>query len=75
MGVIIVISLLIPLVQCQRACPPLIGDPSPPGCNKTFIQDVNGEFPCETNDDCPMGDNLPVDGQCIETYALCLEKK
>ena len=65
--------------KSTAACPPLIGDPSPPGCNLTFVQDVNGEFPCETSDDCPMGfgwwDDQPEGGQCKGTYALCLEKK
>jgi len=41
--------------KSTAACPPLIGDPSPPGCNLTFVRDVNGEFPCEDTSDCPMG--------------------
>ena len=68
------------------SCPPLIGDPSPPGCNLTFVRDVDGEFPCETSDDCPMGygwwDEQPGGGQCVNpttdgrrTYAACNEKK
>ena len=55
MDAILAIVLLTPLVRtATAACPPLIGDPSPPGCNKTFVQDVNGEFPCEDLFDCPM---------------------
>merc|ERR1719211_562342 len=67
------------------ACPPLIGDPSPPWCNLTFVQDVYGEFPCDDDDDCPMGyswwDEQP-EGICVNpttdgqgTYAACNEKK
>ena len=33
------------------ACPPLLGDPAPPGCNKTFAED--GNIPCWDNTDCP----------------------
>jgi len=71
--------------KSTAVCPPLIGDPSPPGCNLTFVQDVDGEFPCETSDDCPMGygwwDEQP-EGICANpttdgrrTYAACNEKK
>ena len=33
------------------ACPPLLGDPAPPGCNKTFAGD--GNIPCWDDTDCP----------------------
>ena len=33
------------------ACPPLVGDPAPPGCNKTFADD--GDIPCWDDTDCP----------------------
>merc|ERR1711953_126704 len=35
------------------ACPPLVGDPTPPGCNKTFVLDSDGGIPCWDNTDCP----------------------
>merc|ERR1711874_519233 len=36
------------------ACPPLLGDPAPPGCNKTFVEDSYGDIPCQDEDDCPQ---------------------
>merc|ERR1711953_1112403 len=36
------------------ACPPLLGDPAPPGCNKTFYEDSYGHIPCQDYDDCPQ---------------------
>merc|ERR1711874_957086 len=33
------------------ACPPLLGDPAPPGCNKTFADDEG--IPCWDDTDCP----------------------
>ena len=36
------------------ACPPLVGDPAPPGCNKTFVEDSDGDIPCQEYDDCPQ---------------------
>ena len=30
------------------ACPPLLGDPAPPGCNKTFVEDSDGGIPCQS---------------------------
>merc|ERR1711936_650423 len=36
------------------ACPPLLGDPAPPGCNKTFVEDSDGGIPCKDNNDCPQ---------------------
>ena len=33
------------------ACPPLLGDPAPPGCDKTFAGD--GDIPCWDDTDCP----------------------
>ena len=44
-------------------CPPLIGDLSPPGCNKTFIVDIDGKIPCKTLSDCPMSWDWWDDGQ------------
>ena len=68
--------------KSTAACPPLIGDPSPPGCNLTFVQDVDGEFPCEDISDCPMGfdwwEDQPGGIQCgigNQTFATCVEKK
>ena len=68
--------------KATAACPPLIGDPSPQGCNLTFVQDVDGEFPCEDISDCPMGfdwwEDQPGGIQCgigNQTFASCVEKK
>merc|ERR1719219_1695422 len=43
------------LVKCSAAsaCPPLVGDPAPPGCNKTFIQESDEDIPCWDDTDCP----------------------
>jgi len=30
---------------------------SPAGCNKTFVEDVNGDIPCKDDDDCPQNLN------------------
>merc|ERR1712203_1116273 len=38
-------------VNQAPACPPLLGDPAPPGCNKTFADD--GDIPCWDDTDCP----------------------
>ena len=69
------------------ACPPLVGDPAPPGCNKTFVEDSYGGIPCQDYDDCPQSqawwcdqwkpdvpdacDNLPVD----VTLSRCQENR
>jgi len=39
-------------VNQAPACPPLLGDPAPPGCNKTFVQESDG-IPCTDDTDCP----------------------
>merc|ERR1719297_128686 len=36
-----------------EACPPPIGVDPPPGCDKTFVEDVNGTIPCKDDLDCP----------------------
>ena len=38
-------------VNQDSACPPLLGDPAPPGCDKTFADD--GGIPCWDDTDCP----------------------
>jgi len=38
-------------VNQDSACPPLLGDPAPPGCDKTFADD--GNIPCWDDTDCP----------------------
>merc|ERR1711874_823650 len=40
------------------ACPPLLGDPAPPGCNKTFADDEG--IPCWDDTDCPSR------GTCVD---------
>merc|ERR1711953_402204 len=39
-------------VNQESACPPLLGEPAPPGCNKTFVQESDG-IPCTDDTDCP----------------------
>ena len=36
-----------------NACPPPLGTDPPSGCNKTFVEDVDGEIPCQDDLDCP----------------------
>merc|ERR1712130_526659 len=36
------------------ACPPPLGSIAPPGCNKTFVKDVNGFISCNDALDCPQ---------------------
>merc|ERR1712183_1187673 len=38
-------------VNQNSACPPLLGDPAPLGCDKTFADD--GNIPCWNDTDCP----------------------
>ena len=38
----------------STACPPVLGDPVPPGCNKTFVEDTEGDVPCLDDNDCPQ---------------------
>merc|ERR1712072_1212253 len=39
-------------VNQVSACPPLLGDPTPPGCDKTFVKD-SGDISCWDDTDCP----------------------
>ena len=45
-------------------CPPLVGNHPPPGCNKTFIEDVDGRIPCEDDQDCPENKDRWIDEGC-----------
>ena len=38
-------------VNQDSACPPLLGERAPPGCDKTFADD--GNIPCWDDTDCP----------------------
>ena len=38
-------------VNQDSACPPLLGERAPPGCDKTFADD--GNIPCSDDTDCP----------------------
>ena len=46
------------------ACPPLLGDPAPPGCDKTFAND--GDIPCWDETDCP--ENSPCSDNWCTLY-------
>lgn len=46
------------------ACPPLLGDPAPPGCNKTFVEDSDGGIPCQSQ-------YATVDGRWRDQYDDC----
>ena len=41
-----------------EACPPPLGIDPPPGCNKTFVEDVNGTIPCKDDLDWPENREL-----------------
>jgi len=77
---IFLLTTLMQQIYLQRptkspVCPPLIGDLSPPGCNKTFIVDIDGKIPCKSLSDCPMSWDWWEDGQDEEwatgTFANC----
>merc|ERR1711953_890634 len=44
-------------VNQDSACPPLLGEPAPPGCNKTFVQESDG-IPCWDDTDCPNRNDI-----------------
>merc|ERR1712183_160125 len=50
-------------VNQDSACPPLLGDPAPPGCDETFADD--GDIPCLDDTDCPDP------GTCESASGLC----
>ena len=41
-----------PASTSTPACPPLPGEPAPPGCNKRFVED-SADIPCWDDTDCP----------------------
>ena len=41
------------ITRVSEACPPPIGIASSQGCNKNFMEDVNGNIPCQDDFDCP----------------------
>ena len=43
-----------PASTSTPACPPLPGEPAPPGCNKRFVEASGGDIPCQEVDDCPQ---------------------
>ena len=55
-------------VNQDSACPPLLGDPAPPGCDKTFADD--GDIPCWDDTDCPVGGRCDS-GICYQTQPPC----
>jgi len=58
-------------------CPPLVGKQPPFGCTKTFVEDVNGNFPCRDDLDCPDNKQWWIDEGCNNingngmTYGTC----
>ena len=59
-------------------CPPLVGNQSPPGCGKTFIEDDHGDIPCQDDQDCPENKDWWIDEGCqtkgngtIVNYGKC----
>jgi len=50
------------------ACPPLLGDPAPPGCSDTFVDD--GDIPCWNDTDCPSPGTC-LDDVCNLYVAIC----
>ena len=63
------------------ACPAPLGITPSPGCNKTFISDVNGEITCSGIEDCPQGFDWwdTEDAVCSQdpfaTYSKCQDGK
>ena len=61
-----------------EACPPPLGTKPSPGCNKTFVEDVDGEIPCHDDLDCPENRNWFNENGChnqneeIITVGNCL---
>jgi len=73
--------------ECKKdsattASPPPLGSIPPPGCNKTFVEDVNGVISCNDNLDCPQSpdywDEIDEDLRCSlhdVTIGYCFENK
>ena len=40
--------------EIVAGCPPPLGSPSPPGCDLSFVEDLEGDIPCEDHEDCPL---------------------
>ena len=55
-------------------CPPLVGDDPPSGCDKNFVEDVDGDIPCQDDQDCPQSEDWWLDGQCREGKEITLGK-
>ena len=62
----------------QGVCPPLAGNPSPPGCSKTFIEDDDGDIPCQEDLDCPENKDWWIEEGCsingngtLVFYGIC----
>ena len=59
------------------ACPPLVGTASPSGCNKNFVEDVDGDIPCQDDQDCPQSEEWwldVLDEQCTEGKGVTVGK-
>ena len=55
-------------------CPPLVGDDPPSGCDKNFVEDVDGDIPCQDDQDCPQSEDWWLDGQCSEGKEIIFGK-
>ena len=56
------------------ACPPLLGDPAPPGCSDTFVDD--GDIDCEDDADCPDSGYCGENNKCnLEVSGGCGKKR
>ena len=52
------------ITRVSEACPPPIGIASSQGCNKNFMEDVNGNIPCQDDFDCPENKEWFIENGC-----------
>ena len=62
------------LKEGAKACPPLLGDDPPSGCDKNFVEDVDGDIPCQDDQDCPQSEDWWLDGQSSEGKEIIFGK-
>ena len=66
--------------ETGAACPAPLGLPSPPGCEKIFLQDTDGEILCQDDEDCPESlqwwdDQGDICSEPGNPYNKCIENR
>ena len=71
---------VLPGGETGAACPAPLGLPSPPGCEKIFLQDTDGEILCQDDEDCPESlqwrdDQGDICSEPGNLYNKCIENR